>query len=335
MANTEATLERFQKDINVSNVISADGSNVGSPLVRQDLEPMVLKLTDRMTPLRDVVRRTQGQGRAHAWNQRTSLGAISNPLVKAWYADGALPNQSDPQYVQKVAAYKYLGQTAVISGPAIASARSYIDLEAEVAEATVRGVVQAEEWSLFKSSAATNSNAIDGLDVQIVTNTVDKAGAAITDMSDIDLVIKKIRLQGGSPSHIFTSFGMQSIINRLLFSDMRININQGNVVTAGVHVVNYQSPAGVLPVVGDFFINPATPYPYNTSSSSSNNGGPQSNLYVLQVPELEVVNLVGLSRSELAKIADTVRFFVYEYLTFAVKAEVFQGVVKNISDPTS
>ncbi len=334
MASTEQALREFQKNVNVSGYI-ADGSSVGAPLVRQDLEPSVIKLTNRMTPLRDVVKRSQGEGRAHAWNQRTSMGAISSPLVNAFYADGALPIQSDPAYVQKTAAYKYMGQMATITGPAIASARSFIDLEAEVAESTVRGMVQAEEWTLFKGDASVNSLAFDGLDPQIVTNIVNKAGQAITDLSDVDLVIKKIRLQGGSPTHIFCSFGMQSIINRLLFSDMRININQGNVVTAGVHVINYQSPAGVLPIVGDFFINPASPYPYNTSSSSSNGGNTSSNIYVLTVPELEIVNLMPLGRSELAKIADTVRFFVYQYLTFAVKAESWQGVVQNVSDPTS
>ena len=333
MPNTEKALDKFEKNVDVASYIGTTG--VGSPLVRQDLEAAVIKLTDRMTPLRDIVKRTQGQGRAHAWNQRTSLGVISNPLTAGFYADGNLPTQSDPLYVQKTAAYRYIGQMATITGPAIASARSYIDLEAEVAESTLRGVIQAEEWSLFKGSSSVNSLAFDGLDPQIVTNVVNKAGTAITDLSDMDLVIKKIRNQGGRPTHIFCSFGMQSIINRILFSDIRVIANQGTTVTAGVHAINYQSPAGVLPIVGDFFINPTTPYPYNTSSSSSNDGAPTSNIYILDVPELEVVELQGVGRTELAKIADTVRFMVNEYLVFAVKAETWQGVVQNVSDPAS
>ena len=68
------------------------------------------------------------EGLAHLWNQRTSLANSGGPLalVNLFYADGALPSESDPQYVQKSAAYKYLGTTAVISGPMIASGRSYI-----------------------------------------------------------------------------------------------------------------------------------------------------------------------------------------------------------------
>lgn len=66
-------------------------------------------------------------------------------LVNLFYADGALPTENDPAYVQKTAAYSYLGITGVISGPMIASGRSYMDIEAEVAEAALRAIIQAKQ----------------------------------------------------------------------------------------------------------------------------------------------------------------------------------------------
>jgi len=67
-----------------------------------------------------------------------------------------------------------------------------------------------------------------------------------------------------------------------------------------------------------FFINAATPYPYNTAGSSGPEGAASSSIYLLQVPELEMVDLMPIGRTELAKIADSVRFFISEYTVLAV-----------------
>ncbi len=88
----------------------------------QDLESAIVVLSDRLTPFRDRVGRMKGEGLAHLWNQRTSLGTTANgpqALVNLFYSDGNLPSEDDPIYVQQTAAYKYLGTTVVITGPMI------------------------------------------------------------------------------------------------------------------------------------------------------------------------------------------------------------------------
>jgi len=333
MSDIFKALESFEKDVNVANYA---GPIPSSLLARQDLEAAIVKLTNRATPLRDVVSRVKGDGRAHLWNQRTQLDPSAASLtVNAFYADGALPTQSDGTYVQKTAAYKYLGYTGVVTGPMVASGRSFTDILAEIAEARLREVIQAEEWAMFHGNSTTNALMFDGLDAQLTTNLLDKAGAAIA-ITDIWKIIKNIRNQGGISTHIFCSFGVQNQINSLLLGDSRVVINQGTTVTAGVNVNNIQTPVGALPLVGDFFINPASPYPYNSAGTSSGTSGSStSNMYVLQVPEIEMVDLMPIGRTELAKIADTVRFYINEYTVMAVKAEPWQGVIQNISDPTS
>jgi hypothetical protein len=67
-----------------------------------------------------------------------------------------------------------------------------------------------------------------------------------------------------------------------------------------------------------FFINPSTPYQYNTAGSSGPEGAASSSIYLLQVPQLEMVDLMPIGRTELAKIADSVRFFISEYTVLAV-----------------
>lgn len=107
----ERALEKFEKAINTSFA----GAIPNSLLARQDLESVIVVLSDRGTPFRDKVSRIKGEGLAHLWNQRTRLDTLADGpsgLVQLFYADGQLPNEQDPTYVQKTAAYKYLGTTA-------------------------------------------------------------------------------------------------------------------------------------------------------------------------------------------------------------------------------
>ena len=183
----------------------------------------------------------------------------------------------------------------------------------------------------------------DGLDVQIVTNTSDNAAAALTatgvTIPAFDKIIKYIRLQGGSKvDGLYMSFGLQAVVNQIIAPAARYFIqldSRENHITAGDHVVSYQSPVGSIPVIGDFFCNPALPYPINQAGSSGATGNTVSNVYFLRHDEqgIQMVDLVPVGRTELAKIADTVRFYINCYLVLAVKAEPWVGVLKNVSDP--
>jgi len=341
MPNINEALERFSKAVDTSFA----GPIPNSLLARQDLEALIVKLTFRETPLRDILKRTKGEGRAHLWNQRIKLGANPAELTTSlFYADGDIPTFSDPVYVQKTAAYKYLGVAANITGPMIASGRSFTDIEAEVAEAKLRQIIQAEEWAIFHGDASqtgtdSKGNPIvgmqfDGLDIQLISNVIDKSGAALT-IEDIWKAIKLIRSQGGQPTHVLCSYGVQNQLNSLLLGDLRYVASQGTTVTMGLNANNISTPAGVLPLIGDFFINPTSPYPYNQAGSSGPQGAAVSSVYVLNVPELEMVDLLPVGRTELAKIADTIRFYINEYTVLAIKAEPWQAVIKNVLDPNS
>jgi len=324
MPDIQKALDAFEKAVDMSFA----GGIPSSLLARQDLESAIVKLTYRETPLRDILKRVKGEGRAHLWNVRSKLGGtVAELTTDIFYADGDLPTSSDPAYTQKTAAYKYLGITANITGPMIASGRSFTDIEAEVAEAKLRQVIQAEEWAIFHGDS-TNPLQFDGLIKQINSNVIDKAGNPV-EIQDIWRAIKLIRLQGGQPTHIFLSYGVQNQINSLLLGDLRYIAQQGTVVTMGLHANNIQTPAGVLPLIGDFFINPASPY------HAEPEGNVVSDVFILCVPEIEMIDLLPIGRTELAKIADTVRFYINEYAVLAVKAEPWQTRIKDVSDPTS
>ena len=184
-----------------------------------------------------------------------------------------------------------------------------------MAEAKLRQVIQAEEWAIFHGDVTqtgfdSHGNPVvgmqfDGLDRQLITNVIDKHDAALN-VEDVWKAVKLVRLQGGQPTHVFCSYGVQNQLNSLLLGDLRYIASAGTTVTMGLNANNIQTPAGVLPLIGDFFINPSSPYPYNQAGSSGPQGAPISNVYVLNVPEIEMVDLLPIGRTELAKIADTV-----------------------------
>lgn len=337
----DKALDRFEKTVDTGFA----GPVPNSLLARQDLEAAIVVLSDRGTPFRDRVTRIRGEGLAHLWNQRTRLGTLANgpmALVNLFYKDGDLPPEDDPAYVQKTAAYKYLGTTAVITGPMIASGRSYTDIEAEIAEAALRRIIQAEEWADFHGDSGTNTLSYDGFDVQITTNVVDASGAQLTatgvTIPLFDKVIKLIRLQGGNKiDGIYLGFGLQTQVNAIVSPAARyfINIDQEGRLVAGDHATAYMSPLGSIPVIGDFFANPALPYPYNAGGSSGSTGSGLSSVYFLRHDEqgVQMVDLVPLGRTELAKIADTVRFYLNEYIVLALKAEPWVGLIENVGDP--
>ncbi|MGH7203712.1 MAG: hypothetical protein ACREHC_04695 [Candidatus Levyibacteriota bacterium] len=94
-------LNYFSKAVNTAYA----GPVPASLLARQDLEAEVVKLTNRNTPLRDIMPRIRGNGSAHLWNQRIALGNLlnNNQPMELFYQDCGLPVSSDPQYVQKAA----------------------------------------------------------------------------------------------------------------------------------------------------------------------------------------------------------------------------------------
>lgn len=344
----EKALERFEKDVNISFA----GPTPTSLLARQDLEAALVVLSDRLTPFRDKVTRIKGEGVAHLWNQRTSLGTTANGpqgLIQLWYSDGNIPLENDPNYVQKSSAYYYLGTTVVITGPMIASGRSYMDIEAEMAEAGLRRAIQAEEWADFHGSNSGNSLMPNGLDNIIVTNTLDLKGAQLSsngvNIVAFDKIINYIRNQGGTHlAAIYCSFGQQLIVNNITSTASRYFLKvDGNTMqetTAGINAVAYASTLGPIPVVGNFFVNPALPYPYNFSSTTAGSSGAQGNptastIYFIRHDDqgAQLVDLMPLGRTELAKIADSVRFYMNEYTVPIVKGEPFCGLILDAGEP--
>ena len=182
--------------------------------------------------------------------------------------------------------------TAVITGPMIASGRSYADIEAEIAESSLRAIIQNEEWALFKGDSSINTLSFDGLDVQLKTNVSDNAGAALSatgvTIPAFDKLIKLIRLQGANRiDGIYLSYGLQNIVNQIIATQARyfVNMEQSASLIAGDNVTSYNGALGPIPVIGDFFCNASLPYPINAAGSSGAQGNAVSDVYFVRHDE--------------------------------------------------
>jgi hypothetical protein len=128
-----------------------------------------------------------------------------------------------------------------------------MDIEAEIAEASLRAVIQCEEWADFKASTLVNSSAYNGLDIQLTTNTTDNTGGALTaiglNITQFDKEVKLIRLQGGSKiDGIYMSYGLQNVVNQIISGQARYFIqpdSSKNVLTAGDNIVTYMSTLNI------------------------------------------------------------------------------------------
>jgi len=155
-----------------------------------------------------------------------------------------------------------------------------------------------------------------------------------------DKLIKLVRLQGANRiDGIYLSYGLQNVVNQIISTQARYFINVdstgNNNLVAGDNVTTYAGALGPIPVVGDFFCNAALPYPIDSTGSSGAQGNAVSTVYFLRHDEqgVQMVDLMPIGRTELAKIADTIRFYINEYTVLAVKAEPWCGMLIHVSDP--
>lgn len=336
-----ASEEKIAKSITTSDISGPAAGTAAAITPRQELDGVLLDIANRMTPFRDRVARRSGVGSAFTFNLRESLfasGESADPR-KAVYGDGALPQAKSSKYYTKTAAYKALGYSGTVTGLAQAQGAAIVNLYAEEVEATTRRVIQAEEWLNFWGDSGytdptTGEAAYDGLNALITTNVVDAAGADIS-KTLIDQACNLIGQQGGFATHMFTSFRVSDKISNLYDSSMSVTVVNGESrdnLVYGNRVKRILTSIGELEVVADFFINPGNTYPLSNGAASTPSGNATSTIFVLSMPYIEMMDLMGLGMEELGRTADKRDFYVNEYSALKLKAEPWCAKIINVKD---
>lgn len=332
IADVESSVK---KGIDTSSLNGGTGS--ATMTTRQDLDSVIVNLSNRNTPFRDMVRREAGQGAAFTFNVTSSLyGAAENTNPReTFYAEGGLPTMRNTQYGTKIVAYKSIGYQGSVTGLAQASGESVLDLYATEVERGTRGIIQAEEWLDFWSSTTTaNTGGLygyAGLDELITTNVIDAAGAVIS-KTLIDKAAKRIASHGGMATHMFCSLGIAADVNNLYntYSQVIINGADRQALTYGNMVRNISTIGGVWDVVGDFFLNPGNTYPNPSGVSSYPTGATSSTVFILAMPFISMKDLKSIGMEELGRVADKRAFYVNEYTALKLTAEPWCAKITNV-----
>jgi len=292
-------------------------------LVRENLSGFVDRLPEKETPLRDRLARKAGSGLAASWNLMTAFGSGNSP-----FSEGGTPNETNTTYARRSAVYKELGKKKSVSDKMLAAGASFTDIEALETEVAIREVVQDEETLIITGDATGSPTQFDGLQNWISTNVTADANNALgfrTDLLDAE-VANLLNTYGVRATAVYTSYGMKRAINQSLAGDVRINLDQTNMVSTGVEVGFYQSMIGKLPFVATpAMADDAATYPGFTVSdiyvvTETNKG--QAALYM--------EDLYSLGKTMLDRTGAAINFMVTECTVLVCRAEEFQARITDV-----
>jgi len=320
-ANIQAVLEEVQKTVSTPTYTNP----ATLTLVRENLAPMVTRLVDRRTAIRDRLARKPGSGLAASWNVLTAI--TSNDGT---FTEGGTPNEDNATYARRSAVYKSVGKKKTITDRMLAAGRSFTDIETEMTEVAMREVLQNEESLIITGNSGTDPLAFDGLQTIITTNVLDDLNNPLgfrTDLLD-QAIATLVNTYGVIPTAIYCSWQMKRAINQSLAGDVRVNLTDGNSVSTGVDVGFYQSMVGKLPFVPTFaIVDDATTY-----VASSNT---VSDIYIVTEKFngqdiLFMEDLIPLGKSYLARTGTAVPFMVTEDTVLVCKSEEMQYRITGV-----
>lgn len=288
---------------------------------REDLSDIVTKMFPKDTPVRNRLKRVKGNGLAHSWNQLVSLGSGGG-----YFTEGGLPTVADSIYVRKSAPYKLIGNVVRISDLMIASGANFTDSLAFERENKILKTMLDEENLLINGQAATGS--FPGLFEQITTNVKDMAGAPIT-LQDLNEMLERIYLEGGTPRAIILGPREKRGLNNSLLSLIRYaQPTATGDAKAGMSVQTLESDFGEIDLIVSRNMAPVLDVP---------SGEMRSKLLILDDMAsvdngnaIEVCELVPMSKKPLGPTSSSVEELIWEAITLVVRAEVFQAQIKQI-----
>lgn len=319
-------------------------SVVGAELVRQDLEPTLRVAANLLTPVRNRLSRTQGEGNAHSYYVLTSNpGATvtgskflgTDPTGGA-FAKGGLPTSVDPNYSLIARPYANIGDVINVAWQDIAQDRSYIDIKAQQRHVKMLNTGLIEEYvTINGDSDATGGLQYDGLLAQIkkggynITDVSGGGGAALA-FATIRAICFQIRKQGGLVRALIMSYAMKQMMTQVIalyYAIRQTNMQSDGVISGGTQVDRWNFGTGVVDLIDDQYMipDPVTGLE-NIIFLDDETDDPKNSGKAVQMVDVDPVHY-----AELATIATADRGIVYETTMLQVGILQFQGLLKGIN----
>lgn len=328
------TLESMRE--NLSNVAqkalstTAGGAGTaGYAMVPVFVDPRIVDVTRKYTPLVELVPRVTNQGMYADYNQLTAKGGAITAIE-----DAAL-SETNTTYDRQSTEIKFIYAVGRVTGPAIAAMPSWIlggltsaggatgafndstGANAKQLEVLVkaREMREKEESLIVNGDASTDATQFSGI-VKLMgaTNTVDKNTSAMT-LDDIDLAVRYAFDDGGRPNLAVCSSGVFTDLLGLLTAKIGYLSPQKEVFW-GFSTIVLNTMVGQIPVIPSMYLS-------NTSGSKA--------IYFLDMSVVEMRVLQDMTYEDLAKTNDSEKFMLKIYETLIIKNTAFCSSITEIS----
>lgn len=323
----------------LSTTLSTYSAGTLPVLIPVYVDPEIVDLTRRATPLVEMIPRVTNYGKTADYNQISAIGT-----AQALGEDASLSEQNDT-YVRKSVAIKYLYSVGRVTGPMFAASKQYLSsggyvdaVSLEVKNKTLAmkrleeamillGDSQSDWTEPVNSTTVTAAYSFDGL-YNVITNAnscnlggsasykTDNAGAAIS-IDTIRTGIRTCRTAGGEPNLIVTDYATYDAIKALIQDQLRYVSTQ--TIAWGITTLSFEG----IPVIASRFLS-------TTAGTGSGVPATARSMFILDTNVIEMRVLQDVSYEELAKTNDSTKFMLKAYEALVVKAPQFNHVIIDV-----
>jgi hypothetical protein len=323
----------------LSTTLSTYSAGTLPVLIPVYVDPEIVDLTRRATPLVELVPRVTNYGKTSDYNQITVIST-----AQALGEDASLTEQNDT-YVRRSVTIKYLYSTGRVTGPMFAASKQYLSaggyvdaLSLEVKNKTLAlkrleeamillGNSQADWTEPVNSTTVTGANSYDGL-WNLISNanscglggsssyTTDNAGVAIS-IAAIRTAIRTCRTAGGEPNLMVCDYATYDNIKSLIQDQLRYVST--TTIAWGITTMSFEG----IPIIASRFLSVTA----GTGSATPYNG---RSIFLLDTNVVEMRVLQDVSYEELAKTNDSIKFMLKCYESLVVKAPQFNHIIHDI-----
>ena len=317
----------YKKEIKALRTDTGGSGSTDNTLVPIYLDPQIVDLTRKQTPLVELIPRTPNQGLTADYNVVTDKG----DAFTSW--EDASLSENDDSYTRRSKPIKYLYSVGRVTGPANASIPSFImdgmdttgfdnPFTSSVAQNAkqkevlmkARALKELEENLIINGDSSSNQYEFDGIiEQQGTTNKVDMSSSAVDDFSYINEAVTKAYDNGGRPNLAVCSMGTLSHLAELVYDKGRYNFQDTERELAfGIATrLVLNTVVGKIPVIPSRFM-------------------PDGKVYFLDMDHIEMRVLQDMMMEDLAKTNDSSKFMMKIYETLVVKAPEFNAWIDDI-----
>jgi len=322
---------------------SGGAGTAGYAMVPIYVDPRIVDVTRKYTPLVEIIPRVTNRGTTADYNIITAKGGAGT-----YPEDAALP-ESDTTYDRASVGIKYIYSVGRVTGQAIAAMPSYslsgfVPAGGSVGSFSDQGAANAKqmevlvktreirekEEDLIINGNATTSGSTHGITgangtefngiitSMAATNTVDKDTTAL-DWDDVELAVRYAYDDGGRPTVAIASSDVVSDLRKIMIDTFRFNpsdISGGSLGFGIPSSITIYTMLGPITVIPSMFMS-------NTSGSKA--------VYFLDMSVIEMRVLQDLTYQDLAKTNDSEKFMLKIYEALVIKNTAFCSSITEIS----